>query len=84
MLVFRRQASLLFTFYFSLLEMSVLQARGGHRWNYRAKSFVEQLEGISSSVLLDRVGQAEERCGKSTQGALKEHPNSLHDSAPPL
>lgn len=39
----------------------------GDRWNYRAKSFVEQLEGISSSVLLERVGQAEGRHGKSAR-----------------
>lgn len=39
------------------LDMIALRAREGHRCNGLAKSFVEQLEGTSSSVLLDPVGQ---------------------------
>lgn len=56
---------------YPLLDLIILQARRGHRWNHGAKSFVEQLEGISSSVLLDRVGQAKKHCGESTQCMLK-------------
>lgn len=62
------------------LRPSAVQARGGQRWDERAKAFAQQLEGISSSVSLERVGQPEERCGKSAQ----ERPNSARDAAPPL
>lgn len=58
------------TLFFFLIWL-LLRARGGHRWNCRAKSFVEQLERASSSVLLDAVGQTRKHWGGKAHSACQ-------------